>query len=303
MIAGRARAPTAAAPSWAPPRSARAARRSTSTTTPRPASLRLTTLLYALPDGTPVQRVGLTPTLRFPFAPSARRRSRGDPASRAALVARPRRARPRGAGARGRRHVVGRVAFARRQRRPVQGRRHVPRAAHAGADGRDGAQDDGGQGAVGDRLRRDGRRALRPQHAHHLELQRRDDLPARPPRSQRRAHRAMRQLRVAERRLDHLRDLHAARARGPRPRRRARRGRPRGPPARSVAAAPRPSATRSDRRKSRTSTRLPMPSMRRTTTSSVAASAAAMRSRSHAIAAARVEHGRAGCPPRSAPRR
>jgi carboxyl-terminal processing protease len=29
--------------------------------------LRLTTLLYALPDGTPVQRVGLTPTLRFPF--------------------------------------------------------------------------------------------------------------------------------------------------------------------------------------------------------------------------------------------
>jgi carboxyl-terminal processing protease len=29
--------------------------------------LRLTTLLYALPDGTPVQRVGLTPSLRFPF--------------------------------------------------------------------------------------------------------------------------------------------------------------------------------------------------------------------------------------------
>jgi carboxyl-terminal processing protease len=29
--------------------------------------LRLTTLLYALPDGTPVQRVGLTPTLRFLF--------------------------------------------------------------------------------------------------------------------------------------------------------------------------------------------------------------------------------------------
>jgi carboxyl-terminal processing protease len=29
--------------------------------------LRLTTLLYALPDGTPVQRVGLTPTVRFPF--------------------------------------------------------------------------------------------------------------------------------------------------------------------------------------------------------------------------------------------
>ncbi len=29
--------------------------------------LRLTTLLYALPDGTPVQRVGLTPTIRFPF--------------------------------------------------------------------------------------------------------------------------------------------------------------------------------------------------------------------------------------------
>jgi carboxyl-terminal processing protease len=30
--------------------------------------LRLTTLVYALPDGTPVQRVGLTPTLRYPFA-------------------------------------------------------------------------------------------------------------------------------------------------------------------------------------------------------------------------------------------
>ncbi|HEY1696552.1 MAG TPA: S41 family peptidase [Polyangiaceae bacterium] len=30
--------------------------------------LRLTTLLYALPDGNPVQRVGLAPTLRFPFA-------------------------------------------------------------------------------------------------------------------------------------------------------------------------------------------------------------------------------------------
>jgi carboxyl-terminal processing protease len=30
--------------------------------------LRLTTLLYALPDGTPVQRVGLVPTVRFPFA-------------------------------------------------------------------------------------------------------------------------------------------------------------------------------------------------------------------------------------------
>ncbi len=29
--------------------------------------LRLTTLLYALPDGSPVQRVGLAPTIRFPF--------------------------------------------------------------------------------------------------------------------------------------------------------------------------------------------------------------------------------------------
>jgi carboxyl-terminal processing protease len=29
--------------------------------------VRLTTLLYALPDGTPVQRIGLTPTIRFPF--------------------------------------------------------------------------------------------------------------------------------------------------------------------------------------------------------------------------------------------
>ncbi len=30
--------------------------------------LRLTTLVYALPDGTPVQRVGLTPQIRFPFS-------------------------------------------------------------------------------------------------------------------------------------------------------------------------------------------------------------------------------------------
>jgi carboxyl-terminal processing protease len=30
-------------------------------------TLRLTTLLYALPDGAPVQRVGLVPTIRFPF--------------------------------------------------------------------------------------------------------------------------------------------------------------------------------------------------------------------------------------------
>jgi carboxyl-terminal processing protease len=31
--------------------------------------LRLTTLVYALADGTPVQRVGLTPQIRFPFVP------------------------------------------------------------------------------------------------------------------------------------------------------------------------------------------------------------------------------------------
>jgi carboxyl-terminal processing protease len=31
--------------------------------------LRLTTLLYALPDGSPVQRIGLTPTIRLPFGP------------------------------------------------------------------------------------------------------------------------------------------------------------------------------------------------------------------------------------------
>lgn len=37
--------------------------------------LRLTTLVYALPDGTPVQRVGLVPQIRFPFVPQ------GDPSS------------------------------------------------------------------------------------------------------------------------------------------------------------------------------------------------------------------------------
>ncbi len=37
--------------------------------------LRLTTLVYALPDGSPVQRVGLVPQVRFPFVPQ------GDPAA------------------------------------------------------------------------------------------------------------------------------------------------------------------------------------------------------------------------------
>lgn len=37
--------------------------------------LRLTTLVYALPDGTPVQRVGLVPQVRFPFTP------RGEPSA------------------------------------------------------------------------------------------------------------------------------------------------------------------------------------------------------------------------------
>lgn len=36
---------------------------------PRTGVLRLTTLLYALPDGTPVQRVGLKPIVRVPFDP------------------------------------------------------------------------------------------------------------------------------------------------------------------------------------------------------------------------------------------
>ena len=60
MIAG-ALARTAAARRSARRRSERDARRSTSTTTRKRASCGLTTLLYALPDGTPVQRVGLAP--------------------------------------------------------------------------------------------------------------------------------------------------------------------------------------------------------------------------------------------------
>jgi len=36
-------------------------------------TLRLTTLLYALPDGSPVQHVGLLPTIRFPFGPRGAR--------------------------------------------------------------------------------------------------------------------------------------------------------------------------------------------------------------------------------------
>lgn len=38
--------------------------------------LRLTTLLYALPDGSAVQRIGLTPTIRFPFPPQPGARER-----------------------------------------------------------------------------------------------------------------------------------------------------------------------------------------------------------------------------------
>lgn len=44
--------------------------------------LRLTTLVYALPDGTPVQRVGLSPQIRFPFAPPD-----GEPQDREAKLA------------------------------------------------------------------------------------------------------------------------------------------------------------------------------------------------------------------------
>jgi len=40
--------------------------------------LRLTTLLYALPDGTPVQRTGLEPHLRFPFVPREEKIERED---------------------------------------------------------------------------------------------------------------------------------------------------------------------------------------------------------------------------------
>lgn len=47
--------------------------------------LRLTTLLYALPDGAPVQRVGLTPTINLPGA--APRPTMGDPDEREATLA------------------------------------------------------------------------------------------------------------------------------------------------------------------------------------------------------------------------
>lgn len=43
--------------------------------------LRMTTLVYALPDGTPVQRVGLTPQIRFPFV------VQGDPQATVTAVA------------------------------------------------------------------------------------------------------------------------------------------------------------------------------------------------------------------------
>lgn len=46
--------------------------------------LRLTTLLYALPDGSPVQRVGLTPHVRFPFQPAD---DDDDPGEREATLA------------------------------------------------------------------------------------------------------------------------------------------------------------------------------------------------------------------------
>jgi carboxyl-terminal processing protease len=48
--------------------------------------LRLTTLVYALPDGTPVQRVGLTPTIRFPFASAGAPSAPGVPPEREATL-------------------------------------------------------------------------------------------------------------------------------------------------------------------------------------------------------------------------
>lgn len=41
-----------------------------------PGVLRLTTLLFALPDGTPLQRIGLTPTIRMSFSPGSTARER-----------------------------------------------------------------------------------------------------------------------------------------------------------------------------------------------------------------------------------
>ena len=90
--------------------------------------VRLTTLLYALPDGTPVQRVGLVPQIRFPFGTTDRQRPRSRTAPRAADMARPGRARSRAAGALRGRHMEHDLARPRRQRRPLQGRRRVSRA-------------------------------------------------------------------------------------------------------------------------------------------------------------------------------
>ena len=77
-------------------------------------------------------RRALTPDASaFPFGDRRRQRSRGRAAPRAADVARPRRPRSRGARARRRRHVDTAWPAARRQRRPVQGRRRLPRPAPA----------------------------------------------------------------------------------------------------------------------------------------------------------------------------
>ena len=82
-----------------------------------------------------------------PTRTTARRRSRTRP-----RVARTRRAGPRRPRARGRRDVDRVLATARGERRPVQGRRRLPRAAPAGLDAGDGAPGPPSQGALSPHL-------------------------------------------------------------------------------------------------------------------------------------------------------
>ena len=87
--------------------------------------LRLTTLVYALPDGTPVQRIGLAPQVRFPFTPQGEPGAAQEREAKLAHTAPPWRGpdvRDSVGAQRARRHVM---AGARRKRRPLSRSRDV----------------------------------------------------------------------------------------------------------------------------------------------------------------------------------
>ncbi len=120
--------------------------------------LRLTTLLYALPDGTPVQRIGLAPTLRIPLVgkPVTDDDDREATLPHAPPTWRGPDVRPAAASSESYAPLAGRP---RRCHRPVQGRRRVPRLARARRQRDEAGIEQGEVTSPHRRGRRSGRRA------------------------------------------------------------------------------------------------------------------------------------------------